>query len=176
MTSLPGLSLASLPASLLVANAKGVDHVAIAVRDLDKALLFYTAVLGFTVEEQRETKGERTGMRSAVLSGGPLSFVLVQGTSPESQVSRFIDAYGPGVQHIAIEVVDLGGVVNDLKTRGMDFVTSIIKHNGLHQSFAVRDEDSGIMIELIERVDHQDGFAESNIDELFRQMESTDHF
>jgi methylmalonyl-CoA epimerase len=173
---LSNVSLAPEVASLLASRAEGIDHVGIAVRDLEKALPFYSDILGLTVSERRQTVGEKTGMVSAVLTGGPVTFVLVQGTSPESQVNRFIERHGAGVQHIAVRVRGLAGVMEDLQVRGLEFITRLIKSKGLHQAFAVRDPDSGIMLELIERVGEEDGFDDDNVAELFRQMEESEHF
>lgn len=177
---LPSLNLDTGIQSLLAVHSQGIDHVGIAVRDLEKALPFYQSVLGMTVVERRETKGSRTGMVSAVLTGGPVTFVLVQGTSPQSQVNRYIENYGPGVQHIAVKVTDLEAVVDDLKARGLELVTQVIRGPGLLQAFSVRDKDSGIMLELIERVDDHDLdpelFQSQNVNQLFRDMEASDHF
>ncbi len=173
---LPQIKLDGELASLLASNAQGIDHIAIAVRNLDEALPFYTGVLGLKVTESHVIQGERTGMRFAVLEGGPITFVVVQGTSPISQVSRFIQHYGPGVQHIAIKVVDLESVMENLKARGLEFVTPPLRSNGLLQSFAVRDPESGIMLELTERVDNAEGFADENTSQLFLELEASDLF
>ncbi|MCB1036843.1 MAG: VOC family protein, partial [Acidobacteria bacterium] len=113
--------------SILAEKALGVDHIAIAVPDLESSIEFYSKVLGFHLKERRETKGRKTAMVSAVLEAGPLTFVLVQGTTPESQVSRFIEHYGPGVQHIAIGVSDLPEVAARLKDAGLAFDTTVIE-------------------------------------------------
>ena len=93
--------------SILARYATGIDHVAIAVPDLETSIEFYSKVLGFELVERRRTEGTATAMVSAVMKAGPLTFVLIQGTSPQSQVSRFIEHYGPGVQHIAISVENI---------------------------------------------------------------------
>ncbi|HTQ79143.1 MAG TPA: VOC family protein, partial [Thermoanaerobaculia bacterium] len=62
----------------------GIDHVAIAVHNLEESIDFYTKIVGFELVERRETKGHHTAMISAVLKAGPVTFVLLQGTSAES--------------------------------------------------------------------------------------------
>jgi 4-hydroxyphenylpyruvate dioxygenase-like putative hemolysin len=96
--------------------------------------------------------------------------VLVQGTSPESNVSRFIERHGPGVQHVAIEVDGLPEVLGDLDERGCELMTGVIRSPGLEQAFTRRDPNSGVQIELISRGSEQ-GFTQSNITELFEAME-----
>src|SRR5262245_27915229 len=103
-----------------------VDHVAIAVRDLDAAINWYTANFPFRVIERRLTRGESTAMISAVLQAGSATLVLVQGTTPESQVSKFVHHFGCGVQHLALQVSDLDAAIQRLSKNGAVIDTPII--------------------------------------------------
>lgn len=98
---------------------------------LKEALFLYEDILGFELVNQREIKSEFSGMISAELCAGGFTIVLVQGTEPKSQVSRFIEKYGPGVQHVAIATEDIEGVTNKLKAAGMKFSTDIIRGENL---------------------------------------------
>jgi methylmalonyl-CoA/ethylmalonyl-CoA epimerase len=158
----------------LAKYATGVDHVAIAVHDLEESIAFYTQVLGFELHERRETKGERTAMISAVVKAGPVTFVLLQGTSTESQVTKFVDHFGPGVQHVAIGVHDLPAMAEELKANGLDFDTSVIESPGLKQIFSHREEGSGQMFEFIERLGGD--FSDQSVQQLFAQLEKKDAF
>ncbi len=162
--------------SAISEKALNIDHVAIAVPDLEASIAFYEQVLGFTVRERRETHGKKTGMVSAVLEGGPITFVLIQGTSPESQVSRYVEHYGPGVQHIAIGVKDLPEVAERLKSAGMDFDTGVIRGTGLLQIFSHRDPGSGMMYEFIEHTEDDGDFSDQSVQSLFEQLEDKDSF
>ena len=155
-----------------------VDHLAIAVKDLEEGINFYTRKLGFQLKERRETEGEFSGMLSAVLDGPLTGFtiVLVQGTSRTSQVSRFIDNYGPGVQHIAFLVDDLEKIAIELSKNGITFSTDIINGPGLKQLFTMRDKNSGAMFEFIERVEDKSGFDPGNIQKLFESLEKNDSY
>lgn len=148
----------------------GIDHIAIAVVELEPAVRFYTEVLGFSLIQRREIKGARTGMLSAELEHGGLKFVLCQGTEADSQVSRLVSNCGPGVAHIALAVEDLAAVASDLRARGLAFDTDIIAGPGLQQLFSARDKNSGLSFEFIER-NGAEGFAEENVQELFNQLE-----
>lgn len=147
-----------------------VDHIAIAVRDLEKAVQLYEQVFGFELKMRREIKGEFSGMLSAELNAGAFMIVLVQGTGPESQVSRYVEEYGPGVQHVAIAVDDLAAVEATLKDAGAKFATDIIRGSGLLQLFTQREGNTGMMFEFIERRNTQ-GFQANNIQKLFDQLE-----
>jgi 4-hydroxyphenylpyruvate dioxygenase-like putative hemolysin len=109
-------------------------------------------------------------MLSAELEHNGIKFVLVQGTEPESQVSRLIENFGPGVAHIAMEVEDVAAAVEDLKARGLHFDTSVIQGDGLVQAFSSRCANSGICFELIQR-GSEHGFLQGNVQQLFDQLE-----
>jgi len=162
-------------ASVLGRSAMGIDHVAIAVRELEPAIAYYRDVLGFELEERRQISGRISGMDSAVMKAGGVKFVLVQGDSPESNVSRYIEAYGPGVQHVAIEVPDPQEALDDLKARGADLLTGIINGPGLDQIFTKREPNSGIQLEIIARAENE-GFDPRNVQELFEAMERENVF
>lgn len=164
------------PRTPLARKAVDIDHIAIAVPDLETSVEFFTSALGFEVTERRETAGKKSGMVSAVLKAGPITVVLLQGTSPESQVSRYIEHYGPGVQHIAIGVQDLPDLAEHLKNNGLDFDTDVIRGSGLLQIFTRRNPDSGMMFELIEHTEETGDFSDQSVQALFEQLEDRDAF
>jgi methylmalonyl-CoA/ethylmalonyl-CoA epimerase len=151
-----------------------IDHIAIAVVNLDESVAWYSKVLGFSVIETRLTDGVSSGMRSTVMKCGDINFVLLEGTSPQSQVSKFIERYGPGVQHVALRVTDIETTVRKLRETGLEFDTSIIGSSALRQAFSRRHEGSGMMFELIQR--NSDGFADQNVAEMFIQLEQKGTF
>jgi methylmalonyl-CoA epimerase len=168
------MSSQSNPLELLGRYARSVDHIAIAVNDLEQSIDFYSKVLGFQLHERRRTEGKATAMVSAVMKAGPITVVLLQGTSAESQVSKYVEHYGPGVQHIAIEVENLPQVAEDLKKAGLEFDTTIISSPGLRQIFTHRETNSGMMFELIERMGGD--FSDESVQNLFEQLERKDTF
>jgi len=163
---------ASEPAgkSAFARSAVAIDHVAIAVRDLDAAIAYYGDVLGFELQERRQISGRVSGMDSAVMKAGGVKFVLVQGDSPESNVSRYIEAYGPGVQHVAIEIPDAQAAIEQLRGAGADLLTGVINGPGLDQIFTKREQSSGMQLEIIARAENE-GFDPRNVQELFEAME-----
>jgi methylmalonyl-CoA/ethylmalonyl-CoA epimerase len=164
----------SIPQAILGKYAKSVDHIAIAVHDLEASIKFYSEVLGFELRERRETKGQTTAMISAVMVAGPITAVLLQGTTPESQVSRFVENYGAGVQHIAIGVENLREMAEELKSSGLEFDTNVIEGGGLRQIFSHRDPGSGMMFEFIERLGGD--FSDESVKNLFEQLEKKNTF
>jgi len=162
------------PETMLAKYVTEIDHVAIAVRDLEESIRFYTEVLGFELKERRRTEGKQTAMISAVMKAGPITVVLLQGTSPESQVSRFVEHFGPGVQHVAFGVQNLPEMAEELKAAGMEFDTTVISSPGLRQIFSKRDTGSGMMFEFIERMGGD--FSDQSVQQLFEQLEKKDAF
>ncbi|TKC90314.1 glyoxalase [Trinickia terrae] len=154
---------------------RAIDHIALAVIDLEAAIRLFTSVLGFKLIGRRHIRGAKTGMHSAELEHGGLRFVLCQGTEPESQVSRLVSEYGPGVAHIALEVDDVAKTVGELGTRGMRFDTSVIEGPGLTQSFTARDANTGLSFEIIKR-SGEHGFVDDNIQSLFDQLEKSNSY
>jgi 4-hydroxyphenylpyruvate dioxygenase-like putative hemolysin len=159
--------------SRLAGSAICIDHVAVAVRDLDEAIDTYRRTLGFELVERRRIEGVASGMLLAEMRAGPIAFVLVQGNSERSNVTRYIEEYGPGVQHVAIAVDDLPGVLDELDGRGCDLLTGVIESPGLQQAFTKREPNSGIQVELVSR-GGEPGFTQSNIRDLFEAMERED--
>lgn len=149
-----------------------IDHIAFAVRDLESAITFFSDTLGFTLMRRLETRGKRTGMISAEMEHNGLKFVLCQGTEPESQVSKLISHFGPGVAHIALEVDDVPETVASLKEQGLAFDTTVIRGPGLQQAFSSRCQNTGLSFEFIHR-DAEEGFLDQNVAELFDQLESS---
>lgn len=160
--------------TLLGKYAKSIDHVAVAVKDLEESIEFYSKMLGFQLHERRRTEGKVTAMISAVMKAGPITVVLLQGSSPESQVSKYVEHYGPGVQHIAMAVENLPALAEELKAAGLEFDTNVISSPGLRQIFSKRDPGSGMMYELIERMGGD--FSDESVKSLFEQLEKKDAF
>ncbi len=149
-----------------------IDHIAIAVKDLDEGIEFFGNVLGFKLIQRRVIHGQRTGMASAEMEHNDIKFVLCQGTEPESQVSRLITNFGPGVAHIALAVTDAQAACDKLAQQGMNFDTTVIKGSGLRQVFSSRDFNTGLSFEFIER-NGEEQFLEENVNELFLQLEKS---
>ena len=152
----------------LGSRARRIDHVAIAVRDMDEAVAMFAERYGFQVVERQKVEGEFSGMTMVTMQAGGVTFVLCEGDSPKSNVCQYIDQYGPGVQHVAIEVRDQPGVVEDLRERQADLLTGIISSPGLDQAFTRRNANTGMQLEFVTRTDNV-GF--NNVKDLFTAME-----
>jgi methylmalonyl-CoA/ethylmalonyl-CoA epimerase len=150
-----------------------IDHIAIAVRDLESAISFFRDILGFSLIRRHSVRGQKTGMVSAEMENRD---ILCQGTEQESQVSRLIENFGPGVAHIALGVTDVESTRRQLLERGLSFDTDLISGPGLEQTFSSRCNNSGLSFEFISRNVEQSSFLDENIQSLFDQLEKNDTF
>ena len=155
-----------------VAPYRRIDHIALAVADLERAIVLFQNVLGFELKRRRHIEGARTGMLSAEFEANGIRFVLCQGTEPESQVSQLVRHFGVGLAHVALEVDDVEHTVELLKQNGLAFDTSVIRGPGLVQAFSSRCDNTGTSFEIISR-SGEDGFVDANIQDLFRQLEQS---
>jgi len=97
-----------------------LDHIGIAVQNIDEALAFYRDALGLEVEAPEEVVAER--VRAHVAAAGPAALELLEPTSPDSAIARYIERRGPGVHHITLRVDDIAGAVAHLRARGVRLV------------------------------------------------------
>ncbi len=144
--SLPGLP--DLPAGLITA----VDHVGVAVPDLDEALAWYATTFGLHAvhEEVNEEQGTREAML-AVGDGGT-RLQLMAPLSPESTIAAFLDRSGPGLQQLAYRVDDVDRVSDLLRGRGLRLIYDQPRLGtaGSRINFVHPKDAGGVLVELVE--------------------------
>ncbi|KAA1423778.1 methylmalonyl-CoA epimerase [Mumia zhuanghuii] len=137
-----------VPDHLLIA----IDHVGIAVPDLDEALEFYANVFG--LHSVHEEINEEQGVREAMLAVGDTDqrIQLLAPLSDQSTIAKFLTRNGPGIQQLAYRVSDLDAVSDVLRSRGMRLLydqpkrgTSDSRVNFVHPKDA-----GGVLVELVE--------------------------
>lgn len=154
----------------------GIDHIALAVPDLGAASAWVRDVLGFSLIENRETHGKKSGMKSAVLRTGSVTIVLTEGIGESSQTTQFVRQFGAGVQHVAFRVTDLARAAELMRANGLEFSSPQLDSDQLSQIFSTRNEATGLMVELIERQGGFEGFRDENVQRLFDSLESRNLF
>lgn len=137
----------------------GIDHVGIAVPDLDRALGFYRDVYGMTVlhEETNEDQGVREAMvgLDAAEPGAPCLQLLAP-LDETSAIARFLDRSGPGLQQLALRVTDIEAVSATLRERGLRLLYDE-PHRGTAGSrinFVHPKDSGGVLVELVEPASH----------------------
>ena len=99
---------------------KGIDHIGIAVNDLEKAILFYKEVMGFELKGFEEV--ERDRVKIAFMDAKNVKIELITPTSEESGVAKFLKNRGEGIHHISYEVDDIEGILEGVSKRGVELV------------------------------------------------------
>src|SRR5688572_28585547 len=92
-----------------------LDHVGIAVRDLDASLAFFRDALGLDVELPEEVPSQH--VRAQFVATGPSSLELLQATSADSPIAKFVERRGPGLHHITLRVDDIRAALHHLRER-----------------------------------------------------------
>ena len=133
-----------------------IDHVGIAVPDLDAAIAFHRDVLGMRVTHE-ETNVEQ-GVREAMLAvgyddhGAGARVQLLAPISPDSPIARFLDRSGPGLQQVAYRVAELDTVCARLRERGLRLLYDEPRRGtaGSRINFVHPKDAGGVLVELVE--------------------------
>jgi methylmalonyl-CoA epimerase len=129
-------------------NSFQIDHLGIAVRSLDTAVQFYEQ-LGFP-EAHRETI-EQEKVKVAMLPAGDSRIELLEATTPDSVIAKFIEKRGEGLHHVALRVPDLTATVQRLKTKGARLLNEPRPGAGGHLYVFVHPSSTGgVLLELIQ--------------------------
>jgi len=128
-----------------------LDHVGIAVVDLDAALAFYRDALGLEVTESEEVGSQ--GVRAHFLPVGAANLELLEATTPDSPIARFIEKRGPGIHHLTLRVDDVHAAVEELKARGVRMIDGQPRPGaeGSTIAFVHPSAAHGVLIELKQR-------------------------
>ena len=129
-----------------------IDHVGIAVPDLDEAIAFYARTYG--VRSVHEETNEEQGVREAMLAvgDGETRIQLLAPLSPESTIAKFIDRNGPGLQQLAFRVEDVEAVSATLRERGLRLLYDAPKRGTADSrvNFVHPKDAGGVLVELVQ--------------------------
>jgi methylmalonyl-CoA/ethylmalonyl-CoA epimerase len=129
-----------------------VDHVGIAVPDLDEAIRFYADTFG--VQSVHEEVNEEQGVREAMLQigDGDTRVQLLAPLAPDSAIARFLDRAGPGVQQVAYTVTDIRAVSATLRERGLRLLYDEPRRGtaGSLVNFIHPKDARGVLVELVQ--------------------------
>lgn len=128
-----------------------VDHIGIAVKDLDAAKKFYTDVLGMTT--QGEEVIEQQKVKVCFIPSGDSEVELLESTTPDGPIAKFIEKKGEGIQHIALRVDSIENALTDLKAKGVRLIDESPRYGagGASIAFVHPKATGGILLELSER-------------------------
>lgn len=129
-----------------------IDHVGIAVADLDEAKAFYQRAFGLQVvhEEVNEEQGVREAMLAVGDSGSCIQ--LLAPLTPQSTIAKFLERSGPGIQQVAYRVADVRAVAERLTAAGIRMLYPEPRRGtaGSLVNFAHPKDCGGVLIELVQ--------------------------
>jgi len=131
-------------------RVRRINHVAVVVDDMEKALKFWRDGLGLAVSHVEDVPDQ--GAVVAFLTIGDQQVELVRPTDDESGMSRFLERRGPGIHHIALEVEDLEDSLDYLGTAGIRLINEepVMGAGGRRIAFIHPESTYGVLIELYE--------------------------
>lgn len=142
------------PLGVLDGLVSAVDHVGIAVPDLDAAVALWTGTFGLRVahKEVNEEQGVREAMLTAGPDGSGTRLQLIAPTSPESTIARFLDTRGAGLQQLAVTVTDVQEAMDRLRAAGLRVLSETPRRGtaGSRIAFVHPKDAGGVLLELVQ--------------------------
>src|SRR4029453_8806251 len=125
-----------------------LDHIGIAVKDLDAALAFYRDALGLAVEAPEDVSSQR--VRAHFIPVGQSKLELLEATASDSAIARYVEKRGPGLHHITLRVDDIAAALAQLKARGARLIDEQPRPGaeGALVAFVHPSSAHGVLVEL----------------------------
>lgn len=163
-------------------ESMGIDHITLCVKNLQAAEYLFTKILGFEVIWSAQDVGsDKSSMDTIVVQRGTAKVALMQGRDKtvKSQISAFIEKYGEGVQHVAVEVDDIEAVCREWEAHGVKFSGPLKEGRDgfgpLKQRFTYPlFPGSGVFFELTQRQHGEEQsktFVRGTVEELYNDIE-----
>lgn len=163
-------------------DSTSIDHITLCVENLDAAAYLFTKILGFEVIWSAEGVGsDKSSMNTVVVQRGNAKIALMEGhdKTVKSQINEFIEKYGQGVQHVALEVDDIDAVSREWEAHGVRFSGPLkegrdgfgpLKQRFTYPLFPA----SGLFIELTQRKhgeEQSQTFVRGTVEALYQDIE-----
>jgi methylmalonyl-CoA/ethylmalonyl-CoA epimerase len=128
-----------------------VDHIGIAVSNLEETLKVYTEILGLKLSGIEVVEDQK--VRVAFLPIGDTEIELLESTQPDGPIAKFIEKKGEGIQHIAFRVEDINAALEDMRKKGVRLIDEQPRYGagGAQIAFLHPKSTHGVLVELCER-------------------------
>ena len=128
-----------------------LDHIGIAVKDLQESLKFYEEILGLKCEGTEVVEEQK--VRVAFLPVGDTEVELLESTDEEGPIAKFIEKKGEGIQHLAFRVDNIEAAIEEMKEKGVKMIDEKPRYGagGARIAFCHPKSTNGILVELSER-------------------------
>jgi methylmalonyl-CoA epimerase len=132
---------------------KRIDHVAIIVRNIEQALVFYRDTLGIMPSEIKEVPTEQVRVAFLPMGGpGGSEIELVEPTNPDSSLAKSLEKRGEGLHHICLEVDDIDAALADMQAKGAPVLDKQPRIAAEGRAFFLHPKGTnGVLLELVER-------------------------
>lgn len=129
---------------------KSINHVAVVVDDMEKALSFWRDALGMELHELRDVPAEKSQVAFLPLAGSEVE--LVMPTTEDSGIAKYLAKRGPGMHHICLEVDDIVGMLAQLREKGVRLINEEPRtsSDGKKYAFIHPESTAGVLVELYE--------------------------
>lgn len=152
-TALTTLEPRAHPAAAALPHPVSIDHLGIAVKSIDAALVFYQTQLGLPLAGRETVALENVHV--AMLPAGESRIELLEAASPESTIAKFIDKRGEGLHHVALRVPDFDATVERLRASGARILNEPRQGAGGHTYVFIHPASTGgVLLELIKDEHH----------------------
>ncbi|MEW5829453.1 MAG: methylmalonyl-CoA epimerase [Chloroflexota bacterium] len=127
---------------------KSINHVAVVVDDMERALSFWRDALGLDLHELRDVPAEKSQIAFLPLENSELELVVP--TTGDSGIAKYLSKRGPGMHHICLEVDDIEAMLARLKSRGVRLINEEPRTgaDGKRYAFIHPESASGVLVEL----------------------------
>ena len=127
-----------------------IDHIGIATRGIDETARFWREALALDITETEEIAEQK--VRVAMLAIGESRIELLEATSDDSPISKFLEKRGPGIHHIALRVDDIRGTLAELKQKGARLIDAEPRMGagGCLVAFVHPSSTGGVLLELVQ--------------------------
>jgi len=127
-----------------------IDHIGIATRGIEDAMTFYRDALGLDVTDPEEVAEQK--VRIAMLSIGESRIELLEATSADSPISKFLEKRGPGIHHIAVQVDDIRAALAKFREKGARLIDEEPRRGagGCLVAFVHPSSTGGVLLELVQ--------------------------
>ena len=131
---------------------KKIEHIGIAVKNLNESNLLFEKLFGAPAYKQEEVESE--GVKTSFFKNGPNKIELLEATNPESPIAKFIEKKGEGIHHIAFDVEDIYFEINRLKNEGFSIINETPKKGADNKlvAFLHPKTTNRVLIELCQEI------------------------
>lgn len=134
---------------------KKIDHIGIAVKSIEEAAKFYKGILGLEIKGIEVVEEQK--VKTAFIPIGDSEVELLESTSDDGPIAKFIEKRGEGIQHIALQVDDIEKTLEELKQKGVKLIDEVPRYGagGAKIAFVHPKTACGVLMELCERKHHK---------------------